>query len=67
METKAYDRALKRIEHAQVVNPGKELPLKLKVKAGICHAHLENMEMAQVRCMNIYNFINFVLLDHCHA
>ncbi|GAU33823.1 hypothetical protein TSUD_221610 [Trifolium subterraneum] len=46
MEMKAYDRALQYIEQSQVV--GKELPLNLKVKAGICHVHLGNMEMAQV-------------------
>ncbi|KAG5106358.1 hypothetical protein JHK82_043328 [Glycine max] len=48
METKAHDRALQHIEQAQAVNARKELPLNLKIKAGICHAHLGNMEMAQV-------------------
>ncbi|KHN05439.1 General transcription factor 3C polypeptide 3 [Glycine soja] len=48
METKAHDRALQHIEHAQTVNARKDLPLNLKIKAGICHAHLGNMEMAQV-------------------
>ncbi|RDX98421.1 General transcription factor 3C polypeptide 3, partial [Mucuna pruriens] len=48
METKAHDRALQCIERAQLVNVGKELPLNLKIKAGICHVHLGNMEMAQV-------------------
>ncbi|XP_029127156.1 general transcription factor 3C polypeptide 3 isoform X2 [Cajanus cajan] len=48
METKAHDRALQYIERAQVVNAEKELPLNLKIKAGICHLHLGNMEMAQV-------------------
>ncbi|KAH1224349.1 General transcription factor 3C polypeptide 3 [Glycine max] len=48
METKAHDRALQHIEHAQAVNARKELPLNLKIKAGICHAHLGNLEMAQV-------------------
>ncbi|MCI34075.1 general transcription factor 3C polypeptide 3-like, partial [Trifolium medium] len=38
MEIKAHDRALRYIEHSQVV--GEELPLNLKVKAGICHVHL---------------------------
>ncbi|KAK2381418.1 general transcription factor 3C polypeptide [Trifolium repens] len=46
MEIKAHDRALLYIEQFQVV--GEELPLNLKVKAGICHVHLGNMEMAQV-------------------
>ncbi|CAK8567105.1 unnamed protein product [Lathyrus sativus] len=46
MEIKAHDRALQYIEQSQVV--GKELPLNLKVKAGICHVHLGNLEMAQV-------------------
>lgn len=48
METKAHDRALQYIEHAQAVNAWKELPLNLKIKAGICHAHLGKMDMAQV-------------------
>ncbi|XP_058730229.1 uncharacterized protein LOC131602205 [Vicia villosa] len=46
MEIKAHDRALQYIEQSQVL--GKELPLNLKVKAGICHVHLGNVEMAQV-------------------
>jgi general transcription factor 3C polypeptide 3 (transcription factor C subunit 4) len=53
MDIKAHDRALQYIEQSQVA--GKELPLNLKVKAGICHVHLGNMEMAQVRCMCISN------------
>jgi len=53
MEIKAHDRALQFIEQSQVV--GKELPLNLKVKAGICHVHLGNMEIAQVHCMHISN------------
>jgi len=48
METKAHDRALQYIEHAQAVNAWRELPLNLKIKAGICHAHLGKMDMAQV-------------------
>ncbi|KAK7303705.1 hypothetical protein RJT34_14618 [Clitoria ternatea] len=47
MATKAHDRALQYVEHAQVLNTGKDLPLNLKVKAGICHVHLGNMEKAQ--------------------
>ncbi|XP_057443051.1 uncharacterized protein LOC130734588 [Lotus japonicus] len=47
METKAYDKALQYFEHAQMVNSGKEFPLSLKIKAGICHIHLGNMETAQ--------------------
>lgn len=66
METKAHDRALQYIEHAQAVNAWKELPLNLKIKAGICHAHLGKMDMAQVWCMHAYNWINSVLLDHGH-
>ncbi|KAL2329125.1 hypothetical protein Fmac_022552 [Flemingia macrophylla] len=53
METKAHDRALQYIERAQVVHAGKELPLNLKIKAGICHLHLGNMEMAQVLFKNL--------------
>ncbi|KAK7258072.1 hypothetical protein RIF29_32490 [Crotalaria pallida] len=48
METKDHDRALQHIfDHAQVVESGKDLPLKLKIKAGICHVHLGNIEGAQ--------------------
>ncbi|XP_027190594.1 uncharacterized protein [Cicer arietinum] len=46
MEINAHDKALQYIELSQV--DGKELPLTLKVKAGICHVHLGNMEKAQV-------------------
>ncbi|PNY16839.1 general transcription factor 3c polypeptide 3-like, partial [Trifolium pratense] len=46
MEMKAHDRALQYIEQSQV--DGKELPLNLKAKAGICHVHLGNLEMAEV-------------------
>lgn len=67
MGTKAHDRALQHIERAQVVNSGKELPLNLKIKAGICHVHLGNMEMAQVSCMHAIRFIivtfNLTCLD----
>ncbi|KAF7824751.1 general transcription factor 3C polypeptide 3 [Senna tora] len=49
MGTKAHDRALQHIERAQAVHhSGEELPLNLKIKAGICQIHLGNMEMAQV-------------------
>ncbi|KOM51051.1 hypothetical protein LR48_Vigan08g187800 [Vigna angularis] len=48
METKAHDRALQYIKHAQAANAWEELPLNLKIKAGICHAHLGKMDMAQV-------------------
>lgn len=58
METKAHDRALQHIENAQAVYySGKELPLNLKIKAGICHVHLGNIEMAQVCCMLIRTYI----------
>ncbi|KAI4356966.1 hypothetical protein L6164_000943 [Bauhinia variegata] len=49
MESNAHDRALQHIEHAKAVHfSGQEMPLNLKIKAGICHVHLGNMEMAQV-------------------
>ncbi|KAK7396720.1 hypothetical protein VNO78_17878 [Psophocarpus tetragonolobus] len=54
METKAHDRALQYFEHALVANARKELHLNLKIKAGICHAHLGNMDMAQV----LFNDLN---------
>ncbi|GKV35145.1 hypothetical protein SLEP1_g43450 [Rubroshorea leprosula] len=49
MEIKAYERVLKQIEHVQtVIYSGKELPLKLKAKSGICYLHLGNMEKAEI-------------------
>lgn len=49
MENNAYEKTLQHIEHAQIVRfSGKELPLKLKVKAGICYLRLGNMEKAEV-------------------
>ncbi|KAH9781975.1 general transcription factor 3c polypeptide 3 [Citrus sinensis] len=49
MENNAYEKTLQHIEHAQIVRfSGKELPLKLKVKAGICYLRLGNMEKAEI-------------------
>lgn len=54
METNAYNNALQHIEHAhQVYYSGKELPLELKIKAGICHVRLGNIEKAEV-CTSEY-------------
>lgn len=52
MEGKAYLKALNHIEHAQqVYRAGKEFPLSLTIKAGVCHAHLGNLEKAEVCCI----------------
>ncbi|KAF2317269.1 hypothetical protein GH714_019213 [Hevea brasiliensis] len=49
METNAHNNALKHIEHAhQVYYSGKEMPLQLKIKAGICHVHLGNIEKSEI-------------------
>ncbi|KAB1211026.1 General transcription factor 3C polypeptide 3 [Morella rubra] len=49
MESNAHEKALQLIEHANLVYcPGKELPLNLTVKEGICHVHLKNMEKAEI-------------------
>ncbi|KAJ4713911.1 General transcription factor 3C polypeptide 3 [Melia azedarach] len=49
IENNAHDKALQHIEHAQMVCAlGKELPLKLKVKAGICHLQFGNIEKAEI-------------------
>ncbi|KAJ7961663.1 General transcription factor 3C polypeptide 3 [Quillaja saponaria] len=48
MDTNAYDKALEHIEHAQLRNSSNELPWSLKIRAGICHIHLRNLQMAQV-------------------
>ncbi|KAK1577622.1 hypothetical protein Q3G72_023327 [Acer saccharum] len=49
MKTNAYDKALQHIEHSHLVHySGEELPLNLKIRAGICHIHLGNMEKSEV-------------------
>ncbi|KAK1549136.1 hypothetical protein Q3G72_028948 [Acer saccharum] len=49
METNAYDKALQHIGHSHLVYySGEELPLNLKIRAGICHIHLVNMEKSEV-------------------
>ncbi|KAK1578064.1 hypothetical protein Q3G72_027193 [Acer saccharum] len=49
METNAYDKALQHIGHSHLVYySGEELPLNLKIRAGICHIHLGNMEKSEV-------------------
>ncbi|KAK4836995.1 hypothetical protein QYF36_001955 [Acer negundo] len=46
METNAYDKALQHIEHSHLVYySDEELPLNLKIRAGICHIHLGNMDI----------------------
>lgn len=48
MENNVHDRALQHIEHAQLLYcSGKDLPLHLTIKAGICHIHLGNIEKAE--------------------
>ena len=61
MESNSYDKALQLIEHAKLVYySGKELPLNLTIKEGICHANLKNMEKAEVGCMCIFlSFLTF--------
>ncbi|XP_062019613.1 uncharacterized protein LOC133736186 [Rosa rugosa] len=47
MENNLHNEALQHIEHAQLtLHSGKELPLDMKVKAGICQANLGNMRKA---------------------
>lgn len=60
VEGKAYLKALNHIEHAQQVYcAGKELPLSLSIKAGVCHAHLGNLEKAEVCCI-LYTFYSLL-------
>lgn len=48
MENNVHDKALQHIEHAQLLYcSGKDLPLHLTIKAGICHIHLGNIEKAE--------------------
>eukprot|EP00257_Ricinus_communis_P016581 XP_015574791.1 general transcription factor 3C polypeptide 3 [Ricinus communis] len=54
MDTNAYNKALQHIEHAHLVYySGKEMPLQLKIKAGICHIHLKNVEKAEMLFSNL--------------
>ena len=54
MEANSHMKALQHIELAQQVYcAGKELPLNLAVKAGICHLHLGHLEKAMVGCVFI--------------
>lgn len=49
VQMNAYDKALKHIELVDLVYySGKELPLALKIKAGICHIQLGNTDKAEV-------------------
>ncbi|PON55885.1 N-terminal acetyltransferase A, auxiliary subunit [Trema orientale] len=49
METSDHNKALQHIEHAlSVYSLGKDLSLNLTIKAGICHAHLGNMQKAEI-------------------
>ncbi|KAG9131854.1 hypothetical protein Leryth_016565 [Lithospermum erythrorhizon] len=49
MERKEHLKALELIERTQqVYSIGKEMPLYLSIKAGLCHAHLGNLEKAEV-------------------
>ncbi|KAI3788859.1 hypothetical protein L2E82_01638 [Cichorium intybus] len=44
----AHEKALQHIEYAQQnYSGGKDLPVEMLVQAGICHAHLGNMEKAE--------------------
>ncbi|KAA3463161.1 general transcription factor 3C polypeptide 3 isoform X1 [Gossypium australe] len=51
MQNNAYERALQQIEQAHAIYySGKELPINLKTKSGICHIHLGDIEKAEVFC-----------------
>ncbi|XP_012078857.1 general transcription factor 3C polypeptide 3 isoform X2 [Jatropha curcas] len=54
METNAHNNALQHIENAHLVYySGREMPLQLKIKAGICHIYLGNIEQAEVLFSNL--------------
>uniref|UniRef100_A0A0A0LGB1 General transcription factor 3C polypeptide 3 n=1 Tax=Cucumis sativus TaxID=3659 RepID=A0A0A0LGB1_CUCSA len=54
MGSKEFSKALERIEHAdRVYCAGNELPLNLTTKAGICHAHLGDLEKAECLFANL--------------
>lgn len=54
IECNAHEKALQLVEHANMTYcSGKELPLSLTIKEGICHVHLKNLEKAEV-CYTLY-------------
>lgn len=57
LENGEYARALVHIEHMQQEYcTGKEIPLNLTIKAGICHIHLGHKEKAEVcLCLCVSN------------
>ncbi|XP_047955109.1 general transcription factor 3C polypeptide 3-like isoform X1 [Salvia hispanica] len=55
MDNDKYAIALEHIEHTQkVYNTGKQMPLDLITKAGICHIHLGHKEKAEA-CFKVLN------------
>ncbi|KAK3229696.1 hypothetical protein Dsin_001577 [Dipteronia sinensis] len=65
MQNNAHEKDLHHIEHTHMVNiSGKELPLKLKIKAGICYFCLGNMEKAEreyiIECLHTSLDVNFI-------
>ncbi|XP_042014355.1 general transcription factor 3C polypeptide 3-like [Salvia splendens] len=55
MDNDKYAIALEHIEHTQkVYNTGKQMPLGLITKAGICHIHLGHKEKAEA-CFKVLN------------
>lgn len=54
IENKAHTKAIQQLEQARLVCcAGEELPLHLTVKTGICHAHLGNIEKAEILFANL--------------
>lgn len=53
IENNSFTKALEHIEHAKkACGLVKEFPLCLRVREGICHAHLGNLEKAEVCLLN---------------
>lgn len=48
MDKKAHNEALRHIENARLALGFEKLPISLNTKAVICHAHLGEMEPAEV-------------------
>lgn len=54
MDNNEHIKALQHIERAKLIYcSGRELPINLMIKAGICHIHLGDMEKAEVCCPQI--------------
>ena len=62
MENNEHIKALRHIDHTCLsYGSGNKLPLYLKAKAVICHAHLGNLEHAEVCSVSYFWYIFYFI------